>query len=88
MYSPPLICLLYIVLCLFIHHLSYVMYVISAKEEIKSIYIYIYTFASPRHPSYANWIKVRRFGWPRHEFAKGSKSCMRYKKSQHLASGL
>ena len=30
------------VLCLFIHHLSYVMYVISAKEEIKSIYLYIY----------------------------------------------
>ena len=23
-----------------------------------------------------NWIKVRRFGWPRHELAKGLKSCL------------
>ena len=37
---------------------------------------------SPNHPTddipvTLNWIKVRRFGWPSHELAKGSKSCVR-----------
>ena len=38
-------------------------------------------------PVMLNWIKVRRFGWPRHGLAKGSKSCVPYEKSYHLASG-
>ena len=38
-------------------------------------------------PVMLNWIKVRLFGWPRHELAKGSKSSVRYEKSYHLASG-
>ena len=47
---------------------------------------------SPNHPTddtpvMLNWIKVGRFGRPRHELAKGSKSCVRYEKSHHLASG-
>ena len=47
---------------------------------------------SPKHPTdgipiMLNWIKVMPFGWLRHELAKGSKSCVRYEKSHHLASG-
>ena len=53
---------------------------------------YIGKSMSPNHPTddipvMLNWIKVRRFGWPRHELAKGSKSCVRYEISYHLASG-
>ena len=53
---------------------------------------YIGKSPSPNHPTddipiTLNWIKVRRFGWPRHELAKGSKSYVRYEKSHHLASG-
>ena len=53
---------------------------------------YIGKSPSSKHPTDGipitlNWIKVRRFGWPRHELANGSKSCGRYEKSHHLASG-
>ena len=55
---------------------------------------YIGKSPSPNHPTddipimlTGNWIKVRRLGWPRHELSKGSKSCVRYEKSHHLASG-
>ena len=53
---------------------------------------YIGKSPSPNHPTddipiTSYWIKVRRFGWPRHELAKGSKSCVQYEKSHHLASG-
>ena len=52
---------------------------------------YIGKSPSPNHttddiPITLNWIKVRRFGWPSHELAKGSKSCVRYERSHHLAT--
>ena len=42
----------------------------------------------PNHPTddiTLNWIKVGGFGWPMHELAKGSESCVRYEKSHHQA---
>ena len=71
-------------------------FVITFHPSIRNCCTYKLSYSgkslSPNHPTddipvMLNWIWVRRFGWPRHELAKGSKSCVRDEKSYYLASG-